>query len=63
MAHDKLVWPSWAQYLAQDPDGSWWFYEFKPEIAQGGWDSEEGHFTEVIGPVDWYNSLTARPKE
>ena len=22
--------PSWAQYLCQDTDGSWWWYEYEP---------------------------------
>lgn len=30
MKPDWSASPSWAKYLAQDPDGEWWWYEERP---------------------------------
>jgi hypothetical protein len=32
--------PTWANYLAQDKSGCWWWYEKEPEL--GGWRWEWG---------------------
>jgi len=32
--------PDWAQWLAQDEDGSWWWYGAKPEWSDGFWWAE-----------------------
>ena len=35
--------PEWADYLAQDANGTWYWYEGKPKPVYGGdWDSCEG---------------------
>ena len=59
--------PKWAQWLAQDSDSSWWWYEFRPEpeYVTGGWDGDEqgeiavAGVSEVIG--DWHATLEGRP--
>ena len=36
---DKPDWknaPWWANYLAQDIEGPWWWYEFQPIYTQSG---------------------------
>lgn len=34
--------PEWAQWLARDPDGEWWWHEGKPQKGhpETGWTSE-----------------------
>lgn len=35
--------PSWAQWRAQQPDGSWWWFEQEPELDEfGEWITQEG---------------------
>jgi len=58
--------PEWAQWLAQDEDGSWWWYEFRPEpvFTQEMWEIDRGEIavagvTEVSG--DWHATLEQRP--
>jgi hypothetical protein len=29
--------PEWANYLARDHDGSWWWYEHEPTLERGEW--------------------------
>lgn len=33
--------PAWAQWLAQDADGTWWAYEAEPNEADHGWYENE----------------------
>lgn len=33
--------PDWAQWLAQDADGSWWVYEAEPHQHSTGWYENE----------------------
>lgn len=30
----RLWVPVWARWMAQDKDGEWWFYQFKPKVIQ-----------------------------
>ena len=57
--------PSWAQYLARDPNGGWWWFEVAPRPTSLGW---------VVGqlgtgceratiPGEWKKSLTVRGAE
>jgi len=51
--------PEWAQWLAQDPDGDWYWYSQKPGCgdcfyALGGQD-------ELAATGDWRESLEPRP--
>ena len=38
---DVSVLPRWAQWLAQDADGSWWAYEIEPLQYHRGWYENE----------------------
>ena len=33
--------PAWAQWLAQDEDGTWWAYEAEPNQQHNGWYENE----------------------
>lgn len=58
--------PDWANWLAQDEDGSWWWFWDKPYLhpSYPGWSYDEGNFKRAghsaVG--DWTNSLEARPE-
>ena len=61
--------PEWAQYLTQDRDGTWTWWENKPEYDDGDWDVKSGRVK--ILPVTenkfltWTvadNSLEERPE-
>lgn len=34
--------PTWANYLAMDPSGEWWWYEFEPTFDGAAWWSHKG---------------------
>lgn len=57
--------PSWANYLAQDDTGEWWFYESKPTHSDlGAFDSSIGiaeEFSTGIVFGDWSDTLEERP--
>jgi hypothetical protein len=55
--------PAWANWLAQDADGTWWAYEHEPNQSHNGWyENEVGRqqrlHQESINPA-WRKSLTA----
>ena len=53
--------PEWANYLAQDEDGTWFWYSYKPVITNGEyWDARDGN-TEPASVEDWEKSLEKRP--
>ncbi len=54
--------PEWANYLAVDNDGVWYWYECKPFLEYGHWDVDEGDAEASTFCRDWKDSLTARPK-
>lgn len=33
--------PSWARWIAQDADGTWWAYEHEPNQFHKGWYENE----------------------
>ena len=42
--------PTWAGWVAQDADGSWWAYEAEPMQFQSGWyENEVGRCERVAG--------------
>lgn len=53
--------PSWAAWLAQDADGSWWAYEVEPQQYHRGWyENELGRrlLLERVAPnPDWTDTL------
>ena len=46
--------PEWARYLAMDKDGTWWWYEIKPNSNQSG-DAcfSEGRISRADEPTDF----------
>lgn len=34
--------PEWAQWLAQDSDGDWYWYELEPANLRNGWAPDSG---------------------
>ena len=57
--------PGWAQWLAQDSDGTWWVYEVEPLQFHRGWYENEIGQRERIGAgepnVDWAGTLRRIP--
>lgn len=62
--------PEWAQYVAQDPDGTWLWFEFKPEARDlSGWvNTSVAYMAEVVHDMyydknvgNWRNTLQKRP--
>lgn len=37
----SVVIPEWAEWLAQDGDGTWWAYEHEPNQSHSGWYENE----------------------
>lgn len=53
--------PDWAQWLALDPDGSWFWYEVEPNW-DCRWESQFNTRMQHAGSqTDSFNSLEARP--
>jgi len=48
--------PEWANWLAQDEDGSWWWFEVKPRCGLSHWElSEENtNYSYAGGGVSFY---------
>lgn len=55
--------PEWAQFLAMDKDGEWWWYERGPEWLpfEGLWDSGGASCVADVSEVDAVDSLEPRP--
>lgn len=60
--------PEWAEWLAQDPCGEWWFYDAKPCGDGSEWDSAVHSDSATVvsdGAVlgSWRDTLEKRPEE
>lgn len=56
--------PEWANWLAQDKDGGWFWFVYKPVLTDTNWyDPNETHaYTgNVSGSRSWKKSLEPRP--
>ena len=56
----KNTFPSWAHWLSQDADGTWWVFEVEPLQFHKGWyENEVGRYQKVgKTPItDWKKSL------
>jgi hypothetical protein len=69
MSINKPKWenaPEWANYLARDYVGEWWWYEISPHKGMWEWDITTGRAKEagdVKGKLGlWFNTLERRPK-
>lgn len=54
--------PEWANYMAMDYYGNWWWFENKPELGNHTWIENGGRSEELgdLGPY-WRDSLEPRP--
>ena len=52
--------PEWAQWVAQDDDGSWVWYAEEPECYYGVWDTD-GQFEEATPAMVHDTILESRP--
>lgn len=54
--------PEWANWLAMDEDGRWYWFEHQPEYASDGvWrDYEDGRYETAIKLVDAEDTLEER---
>jgi len=54
--------PAWAQWLAQDEDGEWYWYENEPQILANMWVASPGRTIScLLASDDWCESLEQRP--
>lgn len=44
--------PEWANWVAQDQDGTWWLYEVEPNQHSKGWYENEIGLHQRIGKSD-----------
>jgi len=53
--------PSWANYVAMDQDGDWWWFEEKPVAENSCWCNKGAGRAEFISSEDWVATLEQRP--
>jgi len=53
--------PEWANYLAQDKNGEWFWYEDKPIELTGYWNNQTGKARKINEVKDWTDTLEKRP--
>lgn len=57
--------PDWAEWLAQDEDGTWWAYEAEPNQQHNGWYENEVGRIQRLGkgtpPDNWAQMLIRLP--
>lgn len=69
LPNDAPYWmdaPEWANWLAQDCDGVWFWYENEPHQGPRWWHSIGGQNEEVYFPRDipnWQENKFQRPTE
>jgi hypothetical protein len=66
MKPDWSTAPSWAEYLAMDANGAWWWYANKPllwcwDSDQDEWKPNGGSQKAVVIGSRWQESLEERP--
>ncbi len=67
--------PKWANWVAKEPDGAWWWYDNRPHISTTHWvavtcapkslEESSGPIPDSHAPTfdgDWKDSLVERPK-
>lgn len=56
--------PEFANWLTQDEDGDWWWFENEPsaDLSTGRWDASDGDRDQLITIIDnWEDTKEARP--
>lgn len=54
--------PEWAQWLAMDSDGYWYWYSHEPYVITEGWVNDISNIAYAGCSKPWHLSLTGRPK-
>jgi hypothetical protein len=55
--------PDWAKYLAQDENGSWWFFSNEPKPLQTLWNNDGlDSLKSNVKNHNWRETLESRPK-
>jgi hypothetical protein len=54
--------PGWANYLAMDYDGEWWWFERKPVMGCNLWKVDCGMSKRHGITGDWRTTLESRPE-
>ncbi|HMA79054.1 MAG TPA: hypothetical protein VKP88_08085 [Candidatus Paceibacterota bacterium] len=56
--------PEWAEWVAMDKDGEWFWYKGKPFTGKSVWFRTVGRCYHFKAPpsLDWTKSLTKRPQ-
>ena len=56
--------PKWAQYVAQDANGVWFWHETQPQAKISGWIQQIGAYCTCEEPnPNWKETLEAKPVE
>ena len=56
--------PCWANWLAQDETGDWFYFEKKPTAGEDGWMHNNGTYESTYAFVkNWQQTLQQRPNE
>ena len=56
--------PAWAKWLAQDADGTWYWYEFRPEPSKSNptWMRVQGAVLRATAATStWNDTLERKP--
>lgn len=53
--------PEWANYLAMDEDGKWYWYEHEPVLMGRYWTVKRGSFSYAETEQHWAETKEARP--
>jgi hypothetical protein len=57
--------PEWANYMAMDADGTWWWFQAAPRLdeEESIWGTSGGQSgVAMVQHEDWKETLEARPK-
>ena len=55
--------PEWANWMAMDDDGTWFWFENKPKKESWGFRDSGGEYHIALEAVhDWKNSLEQKPE-
>jgi hypothetical protein len=55
--------PEWANWLAMDNNGAWYWYEHKPDLKRVIWASMVESLDEEATVEGWQDTLEERPKD
>lgn len=53
--------PEWANYIAMDEDGTWWWFENEPRKVGNGWNFGGQSSLVFFEYSEWSETLERRP--